>query len=296
MWTFNAMNTVVTLAAPDLAEADERQLAHEVARLFADTERRFSRFRDDSELAALNRATRPIVVSPELVELLCAARAHAEETHGLFDPTVGSALCRAGYDRSFASGLLDRDAPTTPATPVHFADLELDEHTCRVSRPPHVQLDFGGFLKGRTVDRAARLAPAAVMIDAGGDALLRGTAEGWLVDVEDPFDARNTVVTLRVRDRAIATSASNRRRWRLGDQIAHHLIDPRTGEASRSDLAQVTVLASSAERADVLAKTIFLLGATTGTRMVEHHADLGAVLVTRSGVLHVIGAVEVADA
>jgi hypothetical protein len=38
----------------------------------------------------------------------------------------------------------------------------------------HVHVDLGGFLKGRTVDRAAALTPSPAMIDAGGDAALIG--------------------------------------------------------------------------------------------------------------------------
>ncbi|HSN30380.1 MAG TPA: FAD:protein FMN transferase [Kofleriaceae bacterium] len=291
MWTFRAMNTDITISAPALGDADERLLARDVARLFADTEQRFSRFREDSELSVLNRATEPIVVSPELLELLLAARVHAAESAGLFDPAVGAALAAAGYDRSFAPGVLDRAASEPP--PAH-ADLSIDEPRRRVTRPAGTLLDFGGFLKGRTVDRAAALTTGPVAIDAGGDAMLRGAR--WLVDVEDPRDARATLVTVVVRDRAVATSAPNRRRWRVGSSIAHHLIDPRTRQPSRSDLAQVTVLAPTAERADVMAKVVFLLGATDGAALVARHDDLGAVLVTTSGELSLVGDVEVAHA
>jgi hypothetical protein len=51
---------------------------------------------------------------------------------------------------------------------------EVEERTRRVTRPFDILLDFGGFLKGRTVDQAAALACSPVMIDAGGDAMLRG--------------------------------------------------------------------------------------------------------------------------
>jgi hypothetical protein len=47
-----------------LSDEQEQHAASGVAALFADTERRFSRFPDDSELAALNRALGPQRVSP----------------------------------------------------------------------------------------------------------------------------------------------------------------------------------------------------------------------------------------
>ena len=85
MRTFRAMNTDVAVAAPTLDDATEQQLAEQVASLFAETERRFSRFSSDSELGRLNRAAGPITVSRELMELLCAARDHVSDTGGLFD-------------------------------------------------------------------------------------------------------------------------------------------------------------------------------------------------------------------
>jgi thiamine biosynthesis lipoprotein len=299
MRTFRAMNTDISVAAPTLDDAAEQQLAEQVASLFAETERRFSRFCDDSELGRLNRATGPITVSRTLMELLRAARDHVNDTGGLFDPTIGAALCAAGYDRSFAPGALDRGALVTPVVRARFADVAIDEPARRVRRPRHVQLDFGGFLKGRTADRAAALAPATSMIDAGGDAVLRGgglDGRGWLVDVEDPTDARRVVATLRLRDRAVATSSPNRRRWRAGRGVGHHLIDPRTGLPSASNLAQVTAVAPTAERADVLAKVAFLLGAADGARSLDGRPGIGGVLVAGDGVVRMVGELELAHA
>lgn len=298
MWTFHAMNTDVTIAAPTLDEPAERELAQEIATMFADTERRFSRFRDDSELSVLNRSTDPITVSPEMMQLLCDARRHVAMTSGVFDPTIGAALRAAGYDRSFERGGLDRAWAVTAPAQVSFAELVVDVPSRRVHRPPHLHLDLGGFLKGRTVDRAAALAPSLAMVEAGGDAAMRGAgpdADGWLVDIEDPADAGRVLVTLRLRDRAIATSAPNRRRWRTGDGIAHHLIDPRTGTPAESDLAQVTAIASTAERADVLAKVAFVLGAAEAARLLAG-SGLGGVLVGRDGSIQLVGELEVCDA
>jgi len=299
MRQFRAMNTEVAVAAPTLDDAAEHELALQIASLFAETERRFSRFLDDSELGRLNRATETVTASRELIALLCRARRHVTDTDGLFDPTIGAALCAAGYDRSFSSGALDRGPSTTPAVRARFADLVIDEQARCVRRPSHVQLDLGGFLKGHTVDRAAALAPATAMIDAGGDAVLRGAGPdgaGWIVEVEDPGDATRVLATLRVRDRAVATSAPNRRRWRAGRDTAHHLIDPRTGLPSTSDLAQVTAVAPTAEHADVLAKVAFLLGAADGARFLADRSGIGGVLVARDGALRVVGDLEVADA
>jgi thiamine biosynthesis lipoprotein len=297
MWTFRAMNTDVAVHLPFGSHAEQRGFALAVADHFAAVERQFSRFSPDSELARLNRSA-SLAVSAEMIALLSACRHHVEESGGIFDPTVGAALCAAGYDRSFALGALDRDEPAAPRV-ARFADVAFDESARIVRRPPHVQLDFGGFLKGRTADQAAALALGPAIVDAGGDVVARGAGPdgtGWLVEIEDPTDAARIVAMLRLCDRAVATTAANRRRWRAGGTVVHHVIDPRRGLPARLQLAQASVVAPTAELADVAAKTVFVLGANDRRRFLAARPQLGAVLVHIDGTVETIGDVEVVDA
>jgi FAD:protein FMN transferase len=294
MFTFRAMNTDVGVTAL----GDEAAIAARVAATFAAAERRFSRFREDSELSALNRASGPLVVSDELFDMLTRARAYVELTDGLFDPAVGGTLTALGYDRSFAPGALDRERTSHPPRAGRFLDIALDHGTRTVVRPEHIQIDLGGMVKGTTVDVAALNLCGAGAIDAGGDAVMLGqspTGDKWLVEIEDPTQPSRTIATLAVSDAAVATSAANRRRWRVGPALVHHLIDPRTQMSSTSDLLQATVTARSAELADVLAKTAFLLGARDGRRFLERQPGIGAVLVLRSGAFLFMGTLDVRE-
>lgn len=292
MGSFRAMGTEVTVLSPHESERDEAALTGRVAAVFEEAERRFSRFRVDSELSALNRADGAVRVSREMLDTLLAARALVARTRGLFDPAVGASLIAAGYDRSFAPGALDRDeVPAWPAR-ARFDEVQIDEADGVVLRAAHVKIDLGGFVKGLTADRAARLVEGVAAIDAGGDAVLRGDGpdgDGWLVDVEDPADAARVLLTLRLRDRAVATSAPNRRRWLLGARAMHHLIDPRTGRPASTDLAQATVVASCAAEAEALAKAVFVLGASEGARFLAAQPACGGVLVERTGAVRCVG-------
>lgn len=294
--SFRAMGTDVTVTAPGLDPAAEEALCRSIAEVFEESERRYSRFRPGSELWRLNRATGPLPISGPLFAALRRARAYFEATSGLFDPAVGSALVAAGYDRSFAPGVLDRAAPSSLPPRARFSDVMLDEASRTAQRPPHVHIDLGGFIKGYTVDRAAKRLPAGAAVDAGGDAVVRGAGpggDGWRIDVEDPRDPDRALLSLRVWDRAVATSAPNRRRWKVGDREHHHLIDPRTWRSTESDLAQVTVLASGAEVADVLAKSVFLLGSRAGRRFLSDVPGAAGVLVRADGDVELVGALEV---
>jgi thiamine biosynthesis lipoprotein len=290
MSTFRAMNTDVAVVAPGV---DEPRVTEAVARIFADAEARFSRFRDDSELARLNRTEGPIVVSAAMFDALVAARRHVEITGGIFDPAIGGTLIALGYDRSFEPGALDRDTDVAAPRSGSFLDVQLDPARREVTRPVELQVDLGGMIKGRTVDEAAACLPRDGAIDAGGDAVLRGGGpDGWLVEIEDPREATRTIARLRVRDGAVATSAANRRRWQVAGAARHHLVDPRTQRSAATDLLQVTILAPTAELADVLAKTVFVLGVEAGRGFLERWPEIGAILVCATGAPIVCGLVD----
>lgn len=59
----------------------------------------------------------------------------------------------------------------------------------------------------------------------------------------------------------------------------HHLIDPRTGRPSQSDLHTVTVLAPTAVEAEVAAKVALILGRRAGRRYLEQRGLSGVLLI-----------------
>lgn len=288
--TFRAMNTDVRVLVPGLDAFRTWQVGRAIRGLFAKSERRFSRFRRDSEVSRLNAAGEA-VVSADLFAALQRARQYWELTDGWFDPTIGASLRALGYDRSFSPGALDRlGGAGTPVPGVGMDRIAMDPASRTVRLPSGAQLDFGGFIKGWTVDQAARLLPLTGSVDAGGDAAVVGS--GWNVDVEDPMHPGRSVFQVRLQDRAIATSGTNRRRWRTSGGDVHHLLDPRTGRPADTSLSQVTVVAASAELADVLAKTVFLRGPVDAASRLKRWPSVTAVLVDNAGAVTTIGTQE----
>lgn len=293
---FRALGTEVRCALPGRDDEALRAHAARVQAHFEAVERRFSRFLADSELSRLNGADGAVTVSPELFDALQTAKRCFEWSEGLFDPLVGGALLDAGYDASFER-LGHGASPRSPRHPrVTARSLALDVATRTVRRPPGGCIDLAGLVKGRAVDEASALLPAPALVEAGGDARLRGPGpEGgfWLVDVESPLDADRVVVTLAVREGGVATSAPNRRCWRHEGRWAHHLVDPRTQAPVESDLAQVTVVADTAEEADVLAKVAFLLGRSAGAALLDARPGVFGLLLGVAGDATVAGGREV---
>jgi thiamine biosynthesis lipoprotein len=216
--------------------------------LFAERDRVFSRFRPDSELSRVNRSSgRFVSVSSLFAHTLAVALHAARETDGLVDPTLGAAIEAAGYDRDFAS-LASVEEPPGAARPGAWRSVLLIG--CRVGLPRGLLLDLNGVVKSLAVDEALGLLPGPGFVSAGGDVAARGELTVALPDGE----------SVLLRQGALATSSSAKRRWVRNGRVQHHLIDPATGTPSASPWEQVTACGASCLAADVAAKAGFLLG------------------------------------
>ena len=236
----------------------------------------FSRFRDDSEIVALNaRAGATVIVSPLLAEAIAAAMRAAQVSGGAVDPTVGRAMRAIGYDADF-------DLVRNPAGPIElrlepipgWRSVAFASARREIRVRPGVELDLGSTGKGFAADLAAAAALGAiggpdggggVLVSLGGDIAVAGTAPagGWRIllaeDSETPSDAAGEVVAIETG--AIATSSTTVRRWRRGERTLHHLIDPGTGGPVDSPWRTASVVASTCVDANTAATASIVLGA-----------------------------------
>ena len=267
---FRAMGTDIELLV-DAAEAGEALAAAEDE--FHRLEAILSRFRPESELSRLNEAG-SLEAGPELREIVALALEAREETGGRFDPTVHDAVVSAGYDRSFEQ--VPQNGTAVVVGSSCGGSVRVDGP--RIELDARVRLDFGGIGKGYAAARAARLLGAAgpALVNAGGDVAVNGGT--WPVGVE----TADGCLTLELASGALATSGRDRRRWRRNGRELHHLIDPKTGDPSASDLLRLTVVASDSVQAEVWAKALFLVGEEQAVEEADERG-LPCVLVTADG-------------
>jgi thiamine biosynthesis lipoprotein len=273
------MGTTIEL----LLDADDKEQAQSAFRAveeeFERLEAMLSRFRPDSELSQLNRDGR-ILAPPDLERVVGLALEAREHTAGRFDPTVYDALTQAGYDRSFEQ--VEPDAADDSRQVARCGGrVTIDSATGLIEIEPGFHIDLGGIGKGYAVDRAIEILAVVgpCLVNAGGDLAVRGD-KPWPIGVEDG-------PTLELTRGAIATSGRDRRHWRRGDEERHHLIDPATGRPAQTDLLRVTVVASTAIEADVLAKTLFLGGEQEAAA-----AGVPALLVCADGRRRLVGSLD----
>lgn len=259
--------------------------------------RRLTRFESESEVSALNAATKERVeVSSALAAAVEAALWAARRSDGLIDPTLVGQLERAGYATSRAElepasipaalAAAPSRRPARPDPGSRWSAIEVDRSTGAVRRPPGVRIEVGGTAKGLAADLATeRLAGYAWhAVDAGGDLRIGGEQPlARTVRIEHPL-VDDLAHEFTLERGAVATSGIRTRLWRTAEGFAHHLIDPSTGRPAWTGVIQATAIAETTLEAETLAKAAFLSGPEKGAEIL---AGRGGVLVLDDGSVQV---------
>lgn len=227
-------------------------------------EEKFSRYRADSVVAAINDAGGgKIVVDEETARLLD----YADELHrlsgGLFDITSG-VLRRAwrfdGSDRLPSRAEVERAHRHVGWQRVVWNNPEL-------TLEAGMEIDFGGIGKEYAVDRAAVAAQQIVphsLLNFGGDLVATGSrisAHGWSVGIENPLEPSAPLATIKLTSGAVATSGDARRFLLNNGKRYGHILDPRTGWPVDGAPRSITVAATTCTYAGMLATLAMLRGA-----------------------------------
>jgi len=241
-------------------------------------EQRYSRYRPDSLLSAINKAAREgaeIEVDSETAGLIEQAFEVYRQSGGLFDITSGS--LRSVWNDETAS---------MPETTAIFDALEKVGLDKVIWKPPllsfthrGIEFDFGGIAKEYAADRAAAACRSAGvehgLVELGGDiAVIGPNPDGtpWRIGVSDPREPTVAIATLFVSMGGVATSGDYERYWEIDGRRHSHILDPRTGWPVEG-LPSVTVVAESCLAAGALSTVAVLKGAG-GISWLDAHAPV----------------------
>lgn len=283
--------------------------AHDAARAaveaqLAEFDAACSRFREDSELTAVNAAGGSAVrVSGVLIDALEVALRAAALTGGRVDPTVGGVLVLSGYDRDFPEVRGSRVRRLRAGRVPGWRVVELDRRSSTVRVPAGVRLDLGATAKALAADRAAGRALRAaqvtgVLVNLGGDIATAGDAPagGWPVRVADSHraGAGQPGQTLSIASGGLSTSSTTVRRWRRRGGEVHHIVDPSSGAPAAGPWRTVSVAASTCVDANIASTAAIVLGPRARAWLED--AGLPARLVSVGGEVELTSGWPAADA
>ena len=225
-------------------------------------ERRFSRYRPDSTVSAINAsAGRPVRIDPETSRLLdYAAHCHAL-SDGLFDVTSG--VLRRAWTFDGTDRIPDAAAIAALLPQVGFGRVQRSGDTVVV--PAGMEIDLGGIAKEYAVDRALaaiRESGLPVLVNFGGDLCANAapSQQPWQVGVEGALPGSDPAMVLELSSGALATSGDAHRYVERKGVRYGHILDPRSGWPVRGAPRSVTVAAASCVEAGTLSTIAYLQG------------------------------------
>lgn len=260
---FRAMASPCEVLVDGAGEAELRSLGRLAAQECWRIEAKWSRYRTDNIVHAINHAGgREIEVDEETARLIgFGAHLHAA-SEGRFDLTAG--VLRRVW-RFGAGACLPERAAVEALLPL-IGWHRVDWWAPRLRLPPGMEIDFGGVGKEYAVDRALALLSSEtakpVMVNFGGDlAANRPRTNGtpWQVGVDSGVPNAATPL-IRLKSGGIATSGDNHRHITANGQRYGHILDPRTGWPPPQAPRSVTVACTTCIEAGALSTIAMLHG------------------------------------
>lgn len=279
----------ISIVATDRAVADTTAaMLFEIAE---NSEARFSRFREGSELSRLNKE-RSLKVSKEFMDALLLGKELYRKSEGAFNPLVD--ISRFGYDADIETVKgTDRTAKDIAMYSIDMESVFIEQETMTVSLQEGQNLDFGGFMKGHTAEMMAKAALdcQGVIVNLGGDIYASGLdieGKSFVFAVENPIDLDSNL-TFFATNAGIATSGSYNRHWKLHGASFFHILDSSGMKNPETEILSATVVARTGAESDALATAVLILGIEKGEKLLEENG-CEYCLITKEGNITLSGA------
>lgn len=151
---------------------------------------------------------------------------------------------------------------------------------------PRITIDLNSIAQGYSVDLVAdyikNLGITNFLVEIGGEVYCSGTkpdSARWQIGIDRPVDGNmvegeDLQAIISVKDLGVNTSG-NYRKFYVDDKgkRVNHIIDPRTGESSVSDMLSATVMTQSTALADALATMLMVVGSTEAKNYLLENRD-----------------------
>lgn len=202
------------------------------------------------------------------------------DTNGVFDVAIYPLVKAWGFTTN--SFQVPNEATLQELLPIchlNLVDYNADTGEVVLTKKG-MGLDFGGIAKGYTGDHLMKIFAkngiTSALVSLGGNVqLLNGKPNGddFIVAIEDPKNPQGYIGSLAEKDRAIITSGAYQRFFEKDGVRYHHIIDPKTGAPSQSDLTSTTVITKDGTLGDAYSTTLYILGLEKAQDFWRKHAD-----------------------
>jgi len=231
-----------------------------------------------SDVSRINSAMgQTVTVDPETWEILRRAKEISARTGGAFSITIAPITSLWSFTDTVVNTVPTDEARMSLLPLVDDQKIVLGENNT-VTLPAGMEIDLGGIAKGYIADKVAELLrgrTTAAIISLGGNVYTTGQkpdGKRFSVGIKDPLNPAFSKAIIYTGDSTVVTSGTYERGFNFGGVRYHHILDPKTGWPSQSDLVSASFVMDSSMTADALATACIVLGSEKSLALAK---DLG---------------------
>ncbi len=291
------MGTAVhmVLYSDELNKSQLDKAAAEALEEIKRVERLMSSWVEDSDVSRINAAKKGewVEIDRSTIDVLANAMLIGAITNKAFDITVSPLVDLWGFGaKSKGPFSIPSDEEISEAMrTVGHGKVLLDIGNSAVSLAEEgMTIDLGGIAKGYAVDRALSVlyknGVDQAMVEVGGEVGVIGKnkdREKWCIGVRHPLKRGNFLTVLELENEFVGTSGDYENFFVVDGVRYSHIIDPRTGRPTTSNITSVTVVGTSCAKVDALATGFSVLQYEDSIKILESLPDIEGIIVRRAG-------------
>ncbi len=269
---------------------DERDYTRQIDSLFHLVNKSLSTYISNSDISKINKGDSTVVVDAYFKEVFKKSEKIFKETQGIFDPTIGVLVNAWNFGPEKVNRTPDSLMINALLKLVGFDKVHLENG--KISKEnPGIYFDFNAIAKGYAVDIAGRFLEEQnvqdYLVEIGGEIRTRGKSPSkkpWRTGIEEPnFDGTRSIAkVIDLTNQAMATSGSYRKFEidSITGQKYVHIINPKTGYSTQSNLLSVSVITElDCADADGYATALMAMSLEGAQRFLENHPNLRGYLI-----------------
>lgn len=289
---FEMMGTFIDLV---VHHQNGEQLIKDAYIQLKDYATRFTVNQADSELMRvnLNAGIAPIVVAPDLFELIKLGKHYSEDVSTPFNIAIGPLVktWRIGFQEATvpSQDVINEKLALVDPTQIILNEQELSVFLSQKG----MEIDLGSIAKGYFADQVMqKLTEAGVdngYISLGGNVLTIGHSpnnpnNAWNVGIQNPLSQRGDVIRIvPLQGMSMVTSGINERFFESNGQRYHHLLDGKTGMPISTDIASLTIVSKKSVDGEIWSTAGFLPSTSQSISYLNTIEGIEAIAVSIDG-------------
>ncbi|MBF8982765.1 FAD:protein FMN transferase [Lutibacter sp. B2] len=291
-----ALGTYIQMTIMDQTKEDGNRIIDLAIKRINDIENEISVNKKNSKITEVNKnaGVKSVVVGDDAYYIIKKAYKYEKMTNGDFDISIYPLVKLWG---------IGTDYPKLPTSEeikekmdlINYKNVIINEDKSIFLENKKQGIDLGGIAKGYIADEVKKVlrenGVESGVINLGGNIMTIGSkmdGTDWKIGIQNPDTNRGQYFSiLDVKDKSIISSGGYERYFDQDGTRYHHILDPKTGYPSNSDLIGTTIISDYGIDGDALSTSVYISGLEKGIELINKLEGIECILVTKDKKVYV---------